>query len=240
LGAPTHALAVIVLGSSFAGVKGQIEIIRYALSRRKHSRRWQASRTPRSRKSFGWRSHTTLTAGAKIRNSRTVFAGAWSALKSFWDLGSVEGHCDAAYEAKDKARRGQGRDEHRRCRSRARRVTIAHPYPDEPSKPLTLLGSAATEAEAFLARRPDVAGQMERVSQLIDGFEDSYGMELLSTVHWVICHEPGARDSADDAIAGVRNWSVRKGRTMKADHIRKAWERLKALRWDSEARSALH
>lgn len=111
---------------------------------------------------------------------------------------------------------------------------------DEPTKPLKLLGDAAAEAERYLAESLDVRERMERVSKLIDGFEDSYGMELLSTVHWVMCNRPGARDSVDEAVAGVREWSVRKSRTMKPEHMQKAWERLKEFHWDSESRSALH
>lgn len=111
---------------------------------------------------------------------------------------------------------------------------------DEPTKPLELLGNSATLAEQYLKSSPEVLDQMDRVSRLIDGFEDSYGMELLSTVHWVMCNRPGARESVEEAIAGVREWSVRKSRAMKPEHMKKAWSRLKELRWDTEARSAPH
>ena len=109
---------------------------------------------------------------------------------------------------------------------------------DEPGKVLEILDDAAAEAQRFLASNPGVAQRMKRVSELIDGFEDSYGMELLSTVHWVMCENPAARESLETAIAGVREWNYRKSRQMKPEHMAKAWSRLKQLHWDTEARSA--
>ena len=111
---------------------------------------------------------------------------------------------------------------------------------DDPEKVLEILDDAASEAERFLASDPNVASRMERVSRLIDGFEDSYGMELLSTVHWVMCRNPAARESLKDAINDVREWNYRKTRHMKPEHMAKAWSRLKELHWDTEARSAAH
>ncbi|MDB5955685.1 MAG: Appr-p processing protein [Ramlibacter sp.] len=111
---------------------------------------------------------------------------------------------------------------------------------DQPKKPLLLINDAIEESDDFLAKRPDVQEQMERVAKLIDGYEDAYGMELLSTMHWVMCHDPEARYSCDAAIAAVHRWSGRKSELLKAPHLRKAWERLKEQRWDDESRSAIH
>jgi len=50
---------------------------------------------------------------------------------------------------------------------------------------------ALAEAEAFIAAREqlDLASQVARVGHLIDGYQSSYGMELLATVHWVATQE---------------------------------------------------
>ena len=111
---------------------------------------------------------------------------------------------------------------------------------DDPEKVLEVIDDAGVKAEQFLRPNTDALDRMERVAKLIEGFEDSYGLELLSSVHWVMRNNPRARLSADDAIAEVKKWNLRKSRRMKPEHMRKAWRRLKDLRWDSEARSISH
>jgi len=108
---------------------------------------------------------------------------------------------------------------------------------DNPSKPIELQPGAVEAASNLLATRPDILERLKRVTILIDGFEDPYGLELLSSVHWVMCRNREARTSADAAIAAVHNWNDRKRNMLKADHLRKAWERLKNLRWDVECGS---
>ncbi|MEP7102453.1 MAG: macro domain-containing protein [Burkholderiales bacterium] len=111
---------------------------------------------------------------------------------------------------------------------------------DRPDKVIDLLEGAAGEAQEYLKSRPAVLERLERVSELIVGFEDPYGMELLSSMHWVMCHVTGARDSADIAIAAVREWNPGKRLRLKPEHLKVAWTRLKEKRWDTESRSALH
>lgn len=111
---------------------------------------------------------------------------------------------------------------------------------DNPKKELDLLTGAEQEAALFLSHYPDVQERMTRVVKLIEGYEDPYGVELLSTVHWVMCNDRAARDSAADAVKAVRSWSPRKAELMKPEQIERAWKRLKELRWDSESRSAIH
>lgn len=103
---------------------------------------------------------------------------------------------------------------------------------ENPDKPLELLPGAVEQAYDYLARRDDVNKRMDRVTRLIDGFEDTYGMELLSTVHWVMMHNPDARQTADSAIRGVQAWNTRKRNLMKPAHLQKAWERLAREDWN--------
>jgi len=42
----------------------------------------------------------------------------------------------------------------------------------------------------------------------VEGFESSSGLELLSTVHWVVMNEDV--HSVDDVIARVHDWNERK------------------------------
>src|SRR3954449_10893576 len=45
------------------------------------------------------------------------------------------------------------------------------------------------KAEEFLANQPDTLRRFSRVATLTDGFETPYGLELLSSVHWVAATE---------------------------------------------------
>jgi hypothetical protein len=46
------------------------------------------------------------------------------------------------------------------------------------------------------------------VAELVDGFETPFGLELLSTVHWVASHTQS--ESAEEVVAGTYAWSERK------------------------------
>jgi O-acetyl-ADP-ribose deacetylase (regulator of RNase III) len=104
---------------------------------------------------------------------------------------------------------------------------------DNPSTPLELLPGAVEASKEFLSSKTDTTERVNRVAQLIEGFEDPYGMELLSSVHWVMAHEPAARRNAEDAIAAVGTWSPRKRKLLKPEHLAKAWARLKEQNWDA-------
>lgn len=55
-----------------------------------------------------------------------------------------------------------------------------------------------TEAKEYL-------GALEKTAALIDGFESPFGMELLSTVDWLITEEHVAPD-LDSVLNGVKHW----------------------------------
>ena len=90
--------------------------------------------------------------------------------------------------------------------------------------------TAQLEATSFLQQELEgqsVLDAVERVSNLIDGFQSAYGMELLATVHWVASNAPFAK-SPDDALTAIRVWSMRKAELMQATHVNAAWTRLSA------------
>jgi O-acetyl-ADP-ribose deacetylase (regulator of RNase III) len=80
---------------------------------------------------------------------------------------------------------------------------------DEPGKSLELVPGAVQDAQALLAERPETQARFERVAKLVEGFESSFGLELLATVHWVMARE-GAR-SEEDVLARTYEWGERKG-----------------------------
>jgi len=100
-----------------------------------------------------------------------------------------------------------------------------------PEAEIDLLPGAVEEAEAFLAKRPESNARLQRVADLIAGFETPYGMELLSTVHWVGKHAASPATSEDEAIRAVHAWSDRKREMFKPEHIRLAWQQLQARSW---------
>ena len=104
---------------------------------------------------------------------------------------------------------------------------------DNPTKTIELLPGAVEEAETFLKADEDIRQRMDRVAELIEGFEDPYGLELLSSVHWVMRENAEARESSEAAASAVHKWNPRKCRVMKKEHLLKAWQRLKEQSWDA-------
>ena len=100
-----------------------------------------------------------------------------------------------------------------------------------PDTEIDLLPGIVEEAEAFLADQREALQRLERVSQLIDGFEMPYGMELLATVHWVATRGGEPAVDIEAAIERVQAWSSRKKRLFKPEHVRVAWDRLHAEGW---------
>jgi len=94
-----------------------------------------------------------------------------------------------------------------------------------------VLPEGSKEAEAFLATHQDSRERLERVSNLITGFETPYGMEMLATLHWVAIEDPQAAVDCERAIERVQQWSDRKRELFKPNHLRKAWQRLHEQNW---------
>ena len=102
---------------------------------------------------------------------------------------------------------------------------------DRPTQPIEVLSGAVEEAERFLAGDEMIRARMNRVVELIEGFEDPYGLELLGSVHWVMRENPESSVNPEAAIAAVHKWNARKRRTLKKEHILAAWQRLRERDW---------
>jgi len=79
---------------------------------------------------------------------------------------------------------------------------------DAPDKQLKLVPGALEETNAFLEDKSATKERFERVSDLVDGFETPFGLELLSTVHWIICKDQV--QSVNDVVAQTYAWNKRK------------------------------
>lgn len=97
---------------------------------------------------------------------------------------------------------------------------------DAPSKEIALVPGATEDAEAVLAE--SARSRFDRVADLVSGFESPFGLELLSTVHWVITKD---HIHSRQAIAQkVHAWADHKKRFSK-DQIALAMEVLSEKGW---------
>ncbi len=95
-----------------------------------------------------------------------------------------------------------------------------------------VLPSALAEAKKFLSSELETLQRFERVSALIDGYETPYGMELLSSVHWVVTQDKSiGSNSPELAVAAIHSWNERKRTIFSPERILMAWDRLKAESW---------
>jgi O-acetyl-ADP-ribose deacetylase (regulator of RNase III) len=99
---------------------------------------------------------------------------------------------------------------------------------DRPDKPLELKPSASEQAEIFLEEHKETRQRFDRVADLIKGFETSFGMELLSTVHWVATREEAVTE--EEVVTKIHNWNTRKC-MFESRHIHLAWEQLRKAGW---------
>jgi O-acetyl-ADP-ribose deacetylase (regulator of RNase III) len=79
---------------------------------------------------------------------------------------------------------------------------------DTPDKQLSLVPGAVEDATEYLTKHPATRGRFDKVAALVKGFESPFGLELLSSVHWVMRNEPVR--SLDDLVARTYAWNDRK------------------------------
>ena len=97
---------------------------------------------------------------------------------------------------------------------------------------VALLPGAFSEAAEVFKDSSATRKRFQRVADLISGFETPYGLELLSTVHWVATkEEPKAKTEVEAAIEGVHAWSEYKRKTFQPEHIKRAWKQLQRQDW---------
>ena len=99
---------------------------------------------------------------------------------------------------------------------------------DAPTKQLALIPGAVQDATAFLQAHADTNARFDRVTQLVEGFETPFGLELLSTAHWVMARD-GVHTLAEVAQA-VHDWAPGKWQ-FTATQIALAAERLRSEGW---------
>lgn len=101
----------------------------------------------------------------------------------------------------------------------------------KPETEIALVDGASQEAAEFLAGDDEATARLNRVADLICGFETPYGMELLATIHWVVGEDAALADDVDGCIDAVHRWNSRKRRVLRSEHIRVAHQALHAQGW---------
>lgn len=101
---------------------------------------------------------------------------------------------------------------------------------DAPDKQLSIVPGAIAEADAYLEAHHDSLARFEKVGRLVEGFETSFGLELLATVHWVMT-EQGATETAE-IERHTYAWGTRK-RQFSSAQIELAAGRLREEGWAS-------
>ena len=99
---------------------------------------------------------------------------------------------------------------------------------DSPNKELNVVPGAVNAATAYFHDDPTTYERLEQVIHLVDGFETPFGLELLSTVHWVIMKD-GARN-VDEVIKLTHEWNTRK-RMFLPEQIKLACRVLERENW---------
>ena len=101
---------------------------------------------------------------------------------------------------------------------------------DAPGVTIDLVPGAVADANAFLEDHPETRARFDRVSDLVEGFESSVGLELLATTHWVASRSAPPDAPPEEIIAGVHAWGERK-RQFTERQIRIALEFLGKKGW---------
>lgn len=112
-----------------------------------------------------------------------------------------------------------------------RHYTSGYGDSQRPDVEIELLDGAAVEAESFLTDHDAEQERLARVNRLIEGYETPYGLELLSSVHWLATHATPPAQDQESAVNRLAAWSERKRRMFRPEHVRLAWERMVAERW---------
>jgi len=79
---------------------------------------------------------------------------------------------------------------------------------DRPDKELRLVPGAYDDASKFMQDHPETKQHFDKVSEVVEGFESSFGMELLATVHWVATRENAI--TKEQVVSKVHQWNERK------------------------------
>jgi O-acetyl-ADP-ribose deacetylase (regulator of RNase III) len=106
----------------------------------------------------------------------------------------------------------------------------------EQDSEIRLLDGAVKEAEEEISDEEDIERRLARVQNVIEGFETPFGLELLTTVLWVVQEDPRAGNSVHRIITRIHDWNRRKRELFTPEQIQVAWERLREQGWIGDSK----
>lgn len=96
---------------------------------------------------------------------------------------------------------------------------------------IQLAPDAVAEAREILRDNSETRERLNRVTKFIEGFETPYGLELLSSVHWLGAESEQVKSELKVAVRELHAWNEHKRKTFKPEHIQIAWKRLHDHNW---------
>lgn len=84
------------------------------------------------------------------------------------------------------------------------------------------------EVDKYIESKPYLQKAIDKIKKIIYGYETSFGMELLGTVHWVCTHND--IKSEQDIVEYVHSWNDRKKTIMSQNDIVRAHKHLQNCR----------
>ena len=81
---------------------------------------------------------------------------------------------------------------------------------DGPHDPIWVVPGARQDAKKFLDGESQPCERIDRVMDLVEGFETDAGLELLASVHWAVIKEPDKLD--DGLVRYIHDWHPRQSR----------------------------
>lgn len=91
------------------------------------------------------------------------------------------------------------------------------------AEPIRVKPEIYEELDKYIANHPATAARIQSVLSEIEGFESTYGLELLATVHWVMTHDATAMANSGVAHNEVGRWNRRKSSLFTQPHVESAW-----------------
>ena len=92
---------------------------------------------------------------------------------------------------------------------------------------MTDIERATQSAREFIDGDQEALQRIQYVADVIAGFETPYGLELLTSIHWLAIHEDPRVTSPEAATDELQRWNPRKGNMFHLQHVRVAWQRLR-------------
>lgn len=82
-----------------------------------------------------------------------------------------------------------------------------------------IMDESLEEAKNIVEKDIESKERIKKLQELIFGFETPYGMELLSTVHWIVKENHEMWNSPDEVVKTLQDWNKRKKTLFKESQI---------------------